>query len=237
MLGLVAALVGTGLPALAKPRVGVSGVVASSFEARSRTGPELEAELRFKTKRVQGLRAVVKFEGQYFRDSVELEDGYLDYKYDESLRIQLGVNKKRVGLEYEQGRRRRVSPERSFLYQKLETIGVVGRQLNLRVLTKPRRGLVVDGTLGTNGSRDLNALIHIAQSHGALGYGTWGLLERHRVDKGHLAVWAQAASVGILAQASVRRSSFSEVWTVSVAPSSGCSATVGGFTFLRKESN
>lgn len=179
-----------------------SGVVASSYEARARTGPEADVEIRLKTRRVDGVRAVAKIEARYFRDSVELEDGYLDYRLSDRLKIQLGLNKKRLGLEYEQSRRERVAPERSEVYQKLEVLGIVGRQLNLRVVGQPRPDVEVAAAVGTNGSRDVNATVHARRSHGPLGYGAWGLVEAHRVDKGYILVWAQVASVWLMNQRS-----------------------------------
>ena len=138
-----------------------------------------------------GTRVVVKLEARYFRDDVALEDAYVDHKVSDRLRLQLGVNKKRFGMEYEQSRRERLTPERSFFYRKLEELGIVGRQLNLRLLTEPIDGLLVDVTAGTSGSRDGNALVRVARQHDSFGYGYWGLFEQRRVDKHYITVWAQ----------------------------------------------
>ena len=173
----------------------ISGVVKSSYEIRDRIGPEAQAELRIRTKRIQQTRATLKLEGRYFRDSLVVEDAYVDHKANKHLRFQLGVNKKKLGLEYEQSQRDRLTPTRSAFYQKLEQLGIVGRQMNLRARTKPTKHSRLDVTVGTDGSRNANLLVYVARERSNLGYGFWGLMERHRVNKGYLFIWAHAASL------------------------------------------
>ena len=175
-------------------KVKLSGTLATGYETDDEPEPEAEAEVRFKTRRTRGARAVFKLEARYFKSDVALEDAYIDYKGSERLRFQLGVNKKRLGLEYQQGRAERLTPERSLLYQRLEGLGIVGRQLNLRVLTELDSQASIELTAGTTGNRDANVLVHVAKQMGPLGVGTWGLLERRRIDRGYLTIWANAVS-------------------------------------------
>lgn len=184
-------------PNAAAEDVDVSGTIAAGYEVDDNPEPEAEAEVELETERHGGLRGVIQVEGRYFQGHVFVEDAYLDHKISERLRLQLGVNKKRLGLEYEQGRRERLTPERSLVYQRLEELGIVGRQLNLRVLTEPREDLEVDVTAGTGGNRDVNALVHVGGRAGNLGLGVWGLVELRRVDHGYMTIWASAASMWI----------------------------------------
>lgn len=172
----------------------MAGVVRLGYEVEERAGPEAEFELKLVTKRVERTRAVLKIEGRYFRDNLEVEDAYLDYKLSERMHLQLGVNKKRLGLEYQQSSRRRLTPKRSMIYRELEELGIVGRQLNLRLVSEPIDDLSVDALVGTDGSRNTNVAVHVGRRHGTLGYGYWGLLEAHRVDKGYIPVTAHALS-------------------------------------------
>lgn len=132
--------------ALADGRVQVDGVVKSSYEIGDRVGPEaeIEIEIEIESKRVEKTRAVVKIEGRYFREALFMEDGYLDHKVSKRLKFQLGINKKRLGMEYEQSSRARLTPNRSFIYQELEERGLVGRQLNFRRRYDEQLGEVAD---------------------------------------------------------------------------------------------
>ena len=191
--GVITTLVGLPI-ANAKPDLKASGIVWGGYQVERRKGPEAGFQLRLKSKRVQKTRAVIKIEGGYFNDSLEVEDAFADHKISERIRLQFGVNKKRLGLEYEQSRTERLTPERSQLYRKLEGLGIVGRQLNLRLKTKATDTIRVDTALGTDGSRNVNFLLHASKLWADFGLGYWGLYEEHRVDKEFIPVTAHALS-------------------------------------------
>jgi|GEM_PF-4138470 len=180
--------------ALADNEVEVDGWISSSYEIRDRIGPEADVLVELETDRVYDVEAVIELRGRAFRQRAEFRDTFVDWKPSKRLRLQLGFNRKRLGLEYEQGRRKRLTAPRSFIYREMEEMGIVGRQLNFRVVGKPKDGLITDLSLGTDGSRNANLLVRVADERGSVSYGTWGLVERHRVDKGFIFVWAQALS-------------------------------------------
>jgi hypothetical protein len=189
---IVAAMVTSA--ALAKDNVKLSGVVRAGYEVRERVGPQAEVEVRFKTRRVHGTRGVVKMEGRYFRDSVDIERAFIEHEVNKALEFRVGLDKKRLGLEYEQGNRQRLTTDRSWIYQEMDQLGIVGRQLSARVLSQPLQDVHFDASLGVDGSRDGNLLLRLTHEPLDFGYGTWALIERHRVDKHYVPLWAQAVS-------------------------------------------
>ena len=52
----------------------------------------------------------------------------------------------------------------------------------------------MDAAAGTDGSRNINFLVHASKSLGNFGVGYWGLYEEHRVDKEFIPVTAHALS-------------------------------------------
>lgn len=180
----------------------MGGLVASYYESTNRAGPEVNAALELKTRRWEGMRALFKVEGWAFHKAIEIKDAYIDYKVAPQVHLQLGYNKKRLGLEYEQSRKNRLSPERSYLYRKMESLGIVGRQLNLRLLLKPQRGLELDVGVGADASQNVNALTRVAYGRNDWGLGVWGLVESHRINNGYLFTWATALSAWYISEQS-----------------------------------
>lgn len=159
--------------------------------------PEAEVQVKLKTKRRAGTRAFVKVEGRYYAHDVHIKDAYIDHAVGSTLRFRLGIDKKTLGLEYQESSGERLTLHRSHVYQVLETLGLAGRQLELRMLTRPEKGtsgLYADLGLGMDGSRNQNALGSVRYRLGPLGWGAWGLAERHRIEHTYMPVWAVVAS-------------------------------------------
>jgi len=159
--------------------------------------PEAEVQVRLKTKRRARTRAVIKVEGRYYDRYVSIKDAYLDHAIDDALHLRLGIDKKVLGLEYQESSRKRLTLHRSHVYEMLESLGLAGRQLEFRLLTRPdsgRDGLFADFSVGMDGSRNQNALASLRYRLGPFGWGSWGLLERHRIEHTYLPVWALVSS-------------------------------------------
>jgi len=177
----------------------VGGVVRLFVEkpGSSEAVPEAEVQVKLKTKRRARTRAVVKVEGRYYERTLSIMDAYLDHAVNPGLHLRLGIDKKTLGLEYQESSSRRLTLHRSHVYQELETLGLAGRQLELRVLTRPdsgQSGFYADLTLGMDGSRNQNALGSLRYRWGSFGWGSWGLIERHRIEHTYLPVWAAVCS-------------------------------------------
>jgi hypothetical protein len=166
----------------------VSGYVAVQGEVKKTTssGVDAIAEMKYATPRFNKTRAVIKVEGSYYDRTLALEDVFLDYKPDERMKFTLGISKKILGLEYEYDKEYRATIHRSPIYQKMERLGIVGRQLNLRMLSTPARrkkSWKLSGAVGVDGSRDLNAQFSVQAHYGALGVGAWVIAEAHKVSR------------------------------------------------------
>jgi hypothetical protein len=177
----------------------LSGVVRLYVEkpGESEAKPEAEVQVKLTTKRRAGTRAVIKVEGRYYDRDLYIKDAYLDHAARPGLGLRLGIDKKVLGLEYEEPNSTRLTLHRSHVYQTLETLGLVGRQLELRLLTRPvsaSSGLYADLGLGMDGSRNQNVLGSLRYRVGDFGWGAWGLVERHRIEHTSIPVWAAVAS-------------------------------------------
>jgi len=186
-------------PAWAEKTDKLAGVVRLFVEkpGAGEAAPEAEVQVKLKTKRRARTRAVLKVEGRYYDRDIIIKDAYLDHAVDRGLQLRLGIDKKTLGLEYQESSQQRLTLHRSHVYEMLETLGLAGRQLEFRLLTRPssgRAGLYADFSLGMDGSRNQNALGSLRYRLGPFGWGSWGLLERHRIDHTYLPVWAFVSS-------------------------------------------
>ncbi|MBN2527290.1 MAG: hypothetical protein JXR76_12920 [Deltaproteobacteria bacterium] len=180
-------------------RAGVKGnvEVGVDVENKNNTKVDVEAELKFKSKRAAGLQAEVEAKASGVDRDAHLEDVLVDYRFSKKLHINLGYSKKILGLEYEQGKQTRLSIHRSSMYRKMESLGLVGRQINLRLeakLGKKKKRLFLSAALGGDNSRDYNLQFSIKKRFRDLGVGVWTLLEQHRIDKDFMTVYAEVAS-------------------------------------------
>lgn len=177
----------------------LDGVVRVFVEkpGSSELEPEAEVQVKLKTRRRAGTRAVVKVEGRYYDRDLFVKDAYIDHAVGEWLRLRLGIDKKTLGLEYQESSDDRLTLHRTHVYQELEDLGLVGRQLQFRVLTRPESGtsgLYADLSFGMDGSRNQNAVGSLRYRVGPFGWGAWGLAERHRIEHTYLPVWALVCS-------------------------------------------
>ncbi|HEU5076661.1 MAG TPA: hypothetical protein VFU02_20870 [Polyangiaceae bacterium] len=177
----------------------LDGVVRLFVEkpGKSEAEPEAEVQVKLKTKRRRGTRAVLKVEGRYYDRDLYIKDAYLDHAVNRAHHLRLGIDKKTLGLEYQESSDERLTLHRSHVYQRLETLGLAGRQLEFRWLTRPRdsdAGMYADLGVGMDGSRNQNALASLRYRLGPFGWGAWGLIERHRIEHTYLPVWAAVCS-------------------------------------------
>ncbi len=185
--------------------------VGVDVENANNTEVDVNAELKYRSKRSKGFRAIVEAKASAVERDFHLKDVVVDYRYSKKLHISLGYSKKVLGVEYEDGKRKRIPIHRSLPYRKMESLGLVGRQLNLRVdleLGKKRHRTDISAALGGDNSRDYNLQLSLKKARGNLGLGVWGLLERHRIDKGFipvfsevLALWYESESGRVLLEA------------------------------------
>lgn len=166
---------------------------------KSDTGVDVTAKIELDTKRLAGMKAHVEAEGSAIKREVSFEDVYIDYRFSKKLKATLGYSKKILGLEYETGKKKRLAIHRSPFYKKMESLGLVGRQINLRFnlkLNKQKKtGTFLSGALGGDNSRDYNGQLSLLHKNKYWGCGLWSLVESHRIDGKSIWVFAETASV------------------------------------------
>ena len=186
--------------AVAKPIVKHSGHLTLEADAGTDEKFEIDmkGELKVKTKRVQKTRVVAAAEAGYQTLSFTLEDLYLDYKPGKKLLLTLGLSKKIMGLEYEDGRRQRITIKRSALYEKMESHGLVGHQINFRInkrFRKRHNGVRLSAAIGGDNSRNSNLILSLRHVRENWGYGFWLLGESHYIDDHFMPVVAEIVSL------------------------------------------
>ncbi|RYZ54886.1 MAG: hypothetical protein EOP07_15205, partial [Proteobacteria bacterium] len=112
------------------PKVKIEGFVRSVFEAENFKDGEVfhEARLEFKTKRKRGLRADVELDFRTKSDDIQVNEALLDKKFDNDLRLKVGYDLKRFGLEYEESRLERPTIDRSYIYRRMDLFNYTGRE-------------------------------------------------------------------------------------------------------------
>ncbi len=176
------------------------GRVAIEVDSMSESETKLDVtgRLELVTKRVKKLKAIIEVEASVYDREIVPKDMYIDYKLTKRMKLTLGYNKKILGLEYEMGKKHRLSVHRSPIYQKMEELGIVGRQINLRFLLKPKKknhGAYFVGAIGGDNSRDYNVQLSLHRRLNNWGYGLWMLLEAHRIDGDFIPVLAESLAV------------------------------------------
>ena len=174
--------------------------VEGEIENTDKMGVDAVGELTYKTRRIKQTRAVFSIEGKYYRRTLFIEDLYLDHKFNKQFKLTLGISKKILGLEYEHGRKKRATIHRGPIYKKMEGLGIVGRQFNLRLIGLPKKNdddFELSGAIGIDGSRDLNLQLSLQKRLGVFGVGVWVLAEAHKIGSYYTPLYAQAASVWI----------------------------------------
>lgn len=152
-------------------------------------GSAVVARVRYETPRIEGNRAVVTVEGNYYDRELVLEETYIDRRISPQLKMVAGIDKKILGLEYSENKAKRYTIHRSPIYQKMESLGLVGRQLTLRLIgtpeTKPADNMKWSTALGTDGSRNFNLSLSFQRQVNDFGVGAWLLAEARKSSTGY----------------------------------------------------
>lgn len=146
-----------------------------------------DVQLELESKRRKGTRAKVTLTGESDEPGLLLEEAFIDHKLESGEKLLFGQAKKRLGREYEDSHRERLTVKRSPLYRKLEEFAFVGHELTLQWLREDAWSL----SAGYSESIDADLILH-AQSDG---YGVWLLAQSDRIDNGRQLVYTLLSSV------------------------------------------
>ena len=186
-----------------KPGVKIKGRVSTGFESKAfkKGESEWDVKLRFKTKRHHDTRAIAVLRGKSDDvDGVYVQDAWIDHKTGKKRRLQIGLNKKKLGTEYQFGEQERLTIRRSMLYQKLEVFAYVGREQSVRYVAKadPDKnewGYEVSAGYAESLDGDLMLHLHRPLDQGSWNFGSWFLLQWDRINETRQTVWASVFSL------------------------------------------
>ena len=198
-LVVVTVILLAGAPRLRAEDAKVDGTVATGLLVE---GPrkgifDNEFKIGVKTKRSHGVRGEGEIRGRSHNPEVKLRKAVIDYAGDDGFGVRIGIDKKVLGTEYEYGDRLRLSPERTMIYRKLETLAYVGHEMAARLRWENVAGWDLAASLGYSDSRNTNMMGSVQRSEclGTMLCGVWGLSQLNRIEGTNQTGWATVWSL------------------------------------------
>ncbi len=181
-------------------KVKLEGFLRSMFEAENFKDGETfhEARLEIKTKRRRGIRADVELDFRTKNDDVQVNEALLDKKWDNGMRMKIGYDLKRFGLEYEESRLERPTIERSYIYRRLELFNYTGRETVLVVEKEGSNAEFHDWSVTASFSEAQNFSLVGNWQHdfdNGVRYGLWVQGGTHKIQDDVIAVGSIANSI------------------------------------------
>ena len=182
------------------PKVKIEGFARSVFEAENFKDGEVfhEARIEFKTKRKRGLRANIEIDFRTKTDDVQVNEAVLDKKFENNMRLKVGYDLKRFGLEYLENRLERPTIDRSLMYRYLDLFNYTGRETVILLQKGGEDDAYHDWSFGLSFSEAQNAsLIGNYQTDLGAGvrYGFWLQAGNHRIQDGSQLAMAMMNSI------------------------------------------
>lgn len=155
------------------------------------------AKLQFETKIDDTFDAQIDIRGESDTHEMELREAFLTADLGKAVDLEFGHSKKRFGYEFQKSKEKLRTVDRTLLYQYLEPLGLVGRELNLRYHRKARpqeRPLGLSASLGYNESNDFAVIGHLTRLNtlGSFALGGSGTVKLDKIEGGTQTVWAAA---------------------------------------------
>lgn len=158
-----------------------------------------EAHVGFDTKRREGVKGVLDFEAESDSVEVMMRNAYLNYKFSDDTRLDVGYSKKYFGLEYKESSKKRATTKRSYIYDKLENFGYAGREKNIRLAINKKndKPLKHSYILGLPDSEDYSLLMMVENSEEGrlINPCAFLLLQSDRIYEDRQFVWASVLSL------------------------------------------
>lgn len=170
------------------------GYVAMDLEVEGTDKAVADGTLKLKleTRRQQNIKARADIELNYNDREAVIEKLQVDYRVDKKNQWIAGISKKVMGLEYEFGKRSRLTVHRSPIYQKMEEQGIVGHQYSFAWDRKLKKKVHLISTVGADNGRNYNGMLSVQKRKKSRGAGAWYLLEAHRINNDHIPVFVQS---------------------------------------------
>lgn len=181
-------------------KVKIDGFVRSMFEAENfKDGDTFhEARLEVKTKRRRGIRGEFEVDFRTKNDDLQVNEALLDKKWDNGMRMKVGYDLKRFGLEYEESRLERQTIERSYIYNQMELFNYNGHETVFVVEKEGDNAEFHDWGVTASFSESQNfSLIGNWQTDlpGGARYGLWVQGGTHKIQDDVIATMAMINSI------------------------------------------
>lgn len=155
------------------------------------------AKVQFETKIDDTFDAQVDIRGESDTHEMELREAFLTADLGKAIDLEFGHNKKRFGYEFQKSKEKLKTVDRTLLYQYLEPLGLVGRELNLRYHRKARpevRRVGLSASLGYNEANDFSLIGHLTRLNtlGSFALGGSGTVKLDKIQDGTQTVWSTA---------------------------------------------
>lgn len=180
--------------------IDIEGVVEVGAEADATSSGESyqQAKLKLRTEKKNDFRAFLRLEGESDEQGVRMEDAYIRRYLKNEKRLDVGLSKKRLGLEYYTDEDRRRTINRTLAYRRLEEFAYVGREMNIRLNKEEAEKGDWDysASLGYSESNDTHLLGAVRIPYGEGWYlGSSLLLQLDRTDDARQFAWAHILSL------------------------------------------
>lgn len=183
-----------------KESLKIEGQVSSEFNIENNRGLNgYSGDIKFKTKRTKtGTKAVLKLTADNDAETVAMKEAYVDHKLGKTTKLQFGKLKKRLGLQYEKGSKKRTTIHRNLIYKKLEDYSFVGRTYMARYHQELSDESQWSLGLGNSDSLDSFIISHYESSlfkNKHHHWGTWLLLQADKIEHSYQYLAANITSI------------------------------------------
>jgi len=152
------------------------------------------AKVQVETKVDDNLDAQIDLRGESDTHEIELREAFLTADLGKAIDLEFGQSKKRFGYEFQKSKEKLLTAERTLVYQYLEPIGFVGRELNMRYHRKTRdkeRSTGISASVGYNEAHDFSFVGHMTRLNaiGSFALGGSGAVKIDKIQEGYQTVW------------------------------------------------
>lgn len=184
----------------AQPKTSISGWLRVGAEYTwNETYSEsfYQAKVQFETEIEDDLETQIDIRGESDTHEMELREAFLTADLGKAIDLEFGHSKKRFGYEFQKSKEKLKTVDRTLLYQYLEPLGLVGRELNLRYHRKARpevRRIGLSGSIGYNEAHDFSVIGHVTRLNtlGDFALGGSGTIKIDKIQEGTQTVWSSA---------------------------------------------
>ena len=158
------------------------------------------AKVQFDVKVSDNLDAQIDVRGESDTHEMELREAYLSVDLGKAEALDFGQSKKRFGIEFQRGKEKLLTAERTLIYRHLEPFGFAGRDVNIRYYRNAKPDGRRNGTsisLGYSEDHNTTAVGHWTRLNtlGSLALGASGVLQIDKIEGGTQTVWAFGAEL------------------------------------------